>query len=132
MRCAYVRCASSVSAPALPKGWDAEGTVFIQGGSKVDFEVAGGQVVAAYVEAGSTGTLTVRNPRPGSASSVVDGSTGATILAATAASSLSFPVQAGHWYAIVDASAGGGLQNVKVTGTPATTAKTFGPARIGL
>jgi hypothetical protein len=119
-------------APALPKGWDAEGTLFIQGGSKVDFEISGGEVVAFFVEAGSTTTLTVRNPHPGSASSVVDGDTGATILAATAASSLSFPTQAGHWYAIVDVSAGGVLPDVHVTGTPATAAKTFGPARIGL
>jgi hypothetical protein len=119
-------------APALPKGWDAQGTVFIEGGSKVHFAVAGGEVVAVFVEAELTTTLNVRNPYPGSTSSVVDGANGAIVLAATAGSPLSFPVQAGHWYAIVDAGAGGGLHAIQVTGSPATTAKTFGSSRIGL
>ena len=117
-------------APALPPGWDAAGSVFIQGGSKVDFQVTAGVVVAAIVEAGSTGAVTARNPWPGSATSVVDGETSATVLPATSASQLSFPAQAGHWYALLPA--GGALPSVQVTGAPASAAKTFGPVKIGL
>ena len=119
-------------APALPKDWNAEGSLFIQGGSKVDFQIVGGTVVVAIVEAGSTATITARNPWPGGSASVIDGVTGATTLAATSASPLSFPTQAGHWYAIIPASAGGTIPSVNVTGTPATSKKTFGPVQIGL
>jgi len=119
-------------APALPKGWDAAGSLFIPGGSKVDVEIAGGQVRAVFVEAGSTQTFAARNPWAGIAATVVEGNAGATVLGATAASTLSFSVQAGRWYAILPASAAGALPSVHVTGTPATAAKSFGAARLGL
>jgi hypothetical protein len=119
-------------APALPKDWDAEGSLFIQGGSKVDFQITGGTVVVVIVEAGSTATFMARNPWPGGTASVIDGVTGATTLAATSVSPLSFPAQAGHWYAIIPGSAGGTIPSVNVTGTPATSKKTFGPVQIGL
>ena len=118
-------------APALPSGWNAAGTLFIQGG-KVDFQVEAGAVVAVFVEAGSTAKIQVRNPWPTSTTSVVDGDTKATVLAATAANPLSIPVQAGHWYALLPASAKGVIPTVQVTGTPATAAKKFGPVQIGL
>ena len=118
--------------PALPAGWDAEGSLFIEGGSKVDFQIQDGAVVVAIVEVGSTGTFTARNPWPGGTATVVDGTTGATLLPATAANPLSFPVQAGHWVALLPASAHGVVPNVLVTGTPASAAKTFGPVQIGL
>jgi hypothetical protein len=54
------------------------------------------------------------------------------MLAATTAATLSFGVQTGHWYAIVDVTAGGGLPAVHVTGSPATAAKTYGTAHLGL
>ncbi len=38
--------------PAWPKAWDAAGTVFIHGSSKVDVQVKGGALVLAIVEAG--------------------------------------------------------------------------------
>jgi hypothetical protein len=119
-------------APALPSGWDAAGSLFIQGGSKVDFQVGGGVVTAAIVEAGSTAMFAARTPWPGSMVSVVDGFTSATVLPATSVSPLSFPIQAGHWYVMLPASAAGVLPNVHITGTPATAAKTFGSVQIGL
>jgi hypothetical protein len=119
-------------APALPSGWNAAGTIYIQGNSKVDFEVQGGAVVAVFVEAGSTGKIQVRNPWTTGTTSVVDGDTKATVLAATSATPLSFQVQAGHWYALLPASAKGVIPTVQVTGTPAAGKKTFGPVQIGL
>lgn len=119
-------------APSLPSGWDAAGTIFVQGGSKVDFQTKAGAVTAAIVEAGSTGTIQVRNPWPGTATTVIDGTTGKTALAATSASPFSLPVHAGHWYAMLPASDNGILPSVTVTGTPATAKKTFGPVQIGL
>ena len=119
-------------APAWPQGWDAAGTIYIQGNSKVDVQVQSGKVVMAIVEAGSTGSVTVRNPWSGQPTAVVDGGTKATVVASTMANTLAIPAMAGHWYAIVPAAAAGALPAVQVTGTPATGKKTFGPISIGL
>jgi hypothetical protein len=116
--------------PALPAGWSAAGTVFVQGGSKVDFQIKSGAVSAVFVEVGSTGTVTARNPWPGGSTQVVDGDTGKTIAPATPAAQVTFPGVAGHWVALVPA--GSAVPTVKVTGAPATAAKTFGPVTIGL
>jgi hypothetical protein len=86
----------------------------------------------AIVEAGSTGSVTVRNPWSGQPTAVVDGGTKATVVASTMANTLAIPAMAGHWYAIVPAAAAGALPAVQVTGTPATGKKTFGPISIGL
>ncbi len=119
-------------APAWPSGWSGAGTVFVQGGAKVDVVVQGGSVSFAIVEAGTTGSIHVRNPWSGQEALVVDGSTQATVVAATAAGTFTLPAVAGHWYAILPASSGGTLPSVQITGTPATQAKTFGPVAIGL
>src|SRR5439155_393578 len=52
-------------APAWPKTWDVSGIIYIQGASKVDVQLQGGQVVMAVIEAGSSWMMQVRNPWPG-------------------------------------------------------------------
>jgi hypothetical protein len=52
-------------APAWPSGWDASGTVAVQGRTKVDVQMEGGTLATAAILAGTTQTLTVRNPWPG-------------------------------------------------------------------
>ena len=66
-------------ARAWPSGWDAAGTVYVQGGSKVDVQVEGGVIATAAIHAGTTETMTVRNPWPGQQAEVVNGSTGAVL-----------------------------------------------------
>jgi hypothetical protein len=119
-------------APAWPQGWDGAGTIYIQGKSKVDVQVQSGKVVMAIVEAGSTGSIMVRNPWSGQSAVVVDGGTKTTVVASTTANTLTVPTVAGHWYAIVPAAMATALPTVAVTGTPATAKKTFGPVSIGL
>ncbi|MFL6110085.1 MAG: ricin-type beta-trefoil lectin domain protein [Catenulispora sp.] len=120
-------------APALPPGWDAAGTVAIQGGSKVDVQVQGGTITTAAIQAGSTRTLTVRNPWPGGQALVVDGTTGATIVAATTATTLSIPATAGSTYLVEQPSAPTtSLPFAQVTGTPARTYRQLGNVSIGL
>lgn len=87
-------------APAWPSGWDASGTVYIQGGSKVDVQIEGGTITTAAIQAGTTETMTVRNPWQGSQAEVVNGSTGAVVVSPTTASTLSLPVTAGSSYLI--------------------------------
>ena len=121
-------------APAWPSGWDASGTVYIQGGSKVDVQVEGGTIATAAIQAGTTQTMTVRNPWPGSQAEVVNGSTGAVVVSATTSTTLSVPVTAGSSYLIEQPSSPTtSLPFAQVTGTQATSAKHLGgKVQIGL
>ena len=121
-------------APAWPSGWNASGTVYIQGGSKVDVQVEGGTLATAAIQAGTTETMSVRNPWPGEQAEVVNGSTGAVVVAATTATTLSVPVTAGSSYLVEQPSAlTTSLTYAQVTGTQATTYKTLGgKVQIGL
>ena len=120
-------------APALPPGWDAAGTVAIQGGSKVDVQVQGGTLATAAIQAGTTTTLTVRNPWPGQQAEVVDGSSGATVVAATTAATLSVPVTAGSTYLVEQPAAPTtSLPFAQVTGTAARSYRQLGNVSIGL
>ena len=121
-------------APAWPSGWDASGTVYIQGGSKVDVQVEGGVIATAAIQAGTTETMTVRNPWSGQQAEVVNGSTGAVVVAATTSGTLSVPVTAGSSYLIEQPSAPTtSLAFAQVTGVQATAAKHLGgKVQIGL
>ena len=120
-------------APAWPSGWDASGTVYIQGGSKVDVQVEGGTLATAAIQAGTTGTMTVRNPWPGQQAQVVNGSTAAVVVSPTSNATLSVPVTAGQSYLVEQPSSPTtSLPFAQVTGTKATTAKHLGGVQIGL
>jgi molybdopterin-binding protein len=118
-------------APAWPQGWDAEGTIYIQGNSKVDVQVQDGQVTTAIVEAGSTGMLNVRNAWNGQPATVVDGTANQIVIESDASSTLSVPITMNHWYAITPHGQPM-VTPIVVTGTPATTARKLGPQAIGL
>jgi hypothetical protein len=120
-------------APAWPSGWDVSGTVYVQGGSKVDVQVEGGTLATAAIEAGSTRTMTVRNPWPGQQAEVVDGSTGAVVVAPTTASTFGVAVSAGRSYLVQKPSAPTtSLSFAQVTGSAARTSRSLGNATIGL
>jgi hypothetical protein len=109
------------------------GTVYIQGGSKVDVQVEGGTLATAAIEAGTTQTMTVRNPWPGQQAEVVNGATGAVVLAPTTAATLAVPVTAGQSYLVQRPSAPTtALPFAQVTGAPARTNRTLGNVTIGL
>jgi len=120
-------------APAWPSGWDVSGTVYIQGGSKVDVQVEGGTLATAAIEAGSTRTMTVRNPWSGQQAEVVDGSTGAVVVSATTAATFSVPVTAGRSYLVQRPSAPTtSLPFAQVTGAAARSSRALGNVTIGL
>ena len=120
-------------APAWPSGWNGSGTVYIQGGSKVDVQVEGGTIATAAIQAGTTQTMTVRNPWPGQQAEVVNGSSGAVVVGATTASTFSVPVTAGSTYLVEQPSSPTtSLPFAQVTGSQATTAKHLGGVSIGL
>jgi hypothetical protein len=120
-------------APAWPSGWDASGTVYIQGGSKVDVQLEGGTLATAAIQAGTTSTMTVRNPWSGQQAEVVNGSTGAVVVAPTTTSTFSVPVTAGQSYLVEQPSSPTtSMSFAQVTGTQATSAKHLGSVSIGL
>jgi Carbohydrate binding module (family 6)/F5/8 type C domain/Abnormal spindle-like microcephaly-assoc'd, ASPM-SPD-2-Hydin len=120
-------------APAWPSSWNASGTIYIQGGSKVDVQVEGGVITTAAIQAGTTQTMTVRNPWAGQQAEVVNGSTGAVVVSPTTSTTLSVPVTAGSSYLIEQPSSlTTSLPFAQVTGTQATAAKHLGNVQIGL
>ena len=121
-------------APAWPSGWDGSGTVYIQGGSKVDVQMEGGTLATAAIVAGSTTTMTVRNPWPGQQAEVVNGSSGAVVVSPTTATDFSVPVTAGSSYLVEQPSSPTtSLAFAQLTGTQATGYKTLGgDVQIGL
>ncbi|QFG26197.1 hypothetical protein [Actinomadura sp. WMMB 499] len=63
-------------ASAWPEGWNAAGSVQVEGGHRVSTEVRDGAPNLVGVEAASDGTLAIANPWPGRRVRVVDGGTG--------------------------------------------------------
>ena len=119
-------------APAWPKEWDVDGTVYTQRKGKVDVQVRDGVPVTVAVESGADGQMLVRNPWPGQRAEVVLSDTGQRI-AGTDESTLQFRVSAGKSYLIQRA----GTPNSKlrfeaVNGSPAVTPKSLGTRHIGL
>ena len=120
-------------APAWPSGWDVSGTVSIQGNSKVDVQVENGTIATAAIQAGTTQTMQVRNPWPGHAVEVVNGSSNAVVVASTTTATFSLPVTSGQTYLVEQPCAlTTSLPFAQVTGTVATTDKHMANVQIGL
>ena len=121
-------------APAWPSGWDGAGTVYVQGGTKVDVQVEGGALATAAIQAGSTGTITVKNPWQGQQAQVVNGSSGAVVVSPTTAATFGLPMTAGSSYLVEQPSnPTTSMAFAQVTGTAATTYRTLGgKVQIGL
>src|SRR3954447_13776648 len=90
-------------APAIPSGWDVEGTVSLQHKSKVHVQVQGGTVTTAVVESRADHDVPVRNPWPGKDVQVLDGTT--VVVPATRADTFTIPAKAGKAYVIQQPSA---------------------------
>jgi len=116
-------------APALPTGWDADATVFIQHRGKVDVQVRGGVPVTVAIEAGADVAQRVRNPWPGQLVRVV--TAGHVVVSPTNATEFTVPLRAGRSY-LVELVGAPTLPFAPVTDSPATAARTLGPVAIGL
>ena len=119
-------------APGWPSGWDADGTVYIQHKSKAYVQIRNGTLVTVAVDAGATGSLTVRNPWPGQSVTVVDGA-GTTVATTQTSGTFAIAAQAGKAYLIQRASAPTtALPFAAVGGSPATAPRTLNGRSIGL
>jgi len=119
-------------APGWPSGWTADGTVYIQHKGKVHVQISNGTLTTVAIDAGATGTLTVRNPWPGQSVTVIDNA-GATVVPAQTAPTVNIPAQAGRSYLVQRTAAPTtALPFAAVTGSPATTPKSLNGRVIGL
>lgn len=119
-------------APAWPKDWDADATVFIQHRGKVHIQICKGELLTVVIETGASGTMRVRNPWPGEKVEVVDARTAAVVLPSSQAPVLEFPVQAGDACTLRK----GGVESTPaleaVSGNRSITPKTLGSRSIGI
>jgi hypothetical protein len=119
-------------APAIPPGWNFDGSVFVRARTRVDVQVHGGAVTTVVLEPGITQQIRVRNPWPGQAVDVLS-NTGASILRADREAILRIPVVAGTRYLLSRRDQPGAKEKfAPVSGLPASDVKKLGPVRIGL
>lgn len=120
-------------APAVPPGWDVDGSVYVQGRTKVDVQVRDGMVTTVVIEADTAQNLRVRNPWPGQMVDIIAGSSGARVVKGDSRSVLTFHATAGVRYLLErEGSPVSAMRFAPVSGTPARTAKRMGGVQIGL
>ena len=120
-------------APAIPPGWDFDGSVYVRGKTKIDVQTRNGMAAAVVIEAGTAQPLKIRNPWPGKPVDVVSANTGMTVVADVTSPVIEFATVAGTTYIIENhGPADANLHLAPVSGTRATTAKRLGPVQIGL
>jgi hypothetical protein len=121
-------------APAWPKDWDVDGTVYIQNRGRVHVQIRGGVPVTVAIDAGVSGRLRVRNPWPGQLVEVLRGDDANRIFEAkSAVSDLDFHVEGGQSYLIQRrGNPNMNLRFAVVGGTRATAPKRLGSRLIGI
>jgi hypothetical protein len=120
-------------APAVPPGWDVDGSVYVGGRTKVDVQVTDGIVTTAVIEVGAAQNFRVRNPWPGQAVDIVVGSNGTRAVKGDAAPVLTFHAEAGVRYLLErEDSPVSSMRFTAISGVPAVTARKLGHAQIGL
>jgi alpha-L-fucosidase 2 len=116
-------------APAVPRLWSCEGSVWVRGRNRVDVQVQAGVPTTVAIEAGSTTTLHIRNPWPGQAVEAIEGES-KVVMKPTSTAIFDLPVHAGETY-LLKRTTTEKLPFALLTGRPATQAKKLGPVQIG-
>lgn len=120
-------------APAIPPGWDFDGTVSARGNTKVNVQVKDGVVKTVVIDAGATQPLKIRNPWPGQPVDILFGKTGVKVAKNVTGPVITFRAVAGTSYLIERVGAPvTNLTFAPVSGTPAHSAKKLGRVQLGL
>jgi hypothetical protein len=120
-------------APAIPPGWDFDGSVFVRGKTKVDVQVRNGIPKTVVIESGIAQPIKLRNPWPGQALDVISGTTGTKVVDGSAGQVITFKGAAGERYLVQRHGEPTANQRFEsISGTPAITAKSLGKVQIGL
>jgi Glycosyl hydrolase family 95 catalytic domain len=118
-------------APAVPPGWDMDGSVYVRGNTKVDVQTLNGRPTTVVIESGSNAALRVANPWSGRALQVIDAASGKSLPTTTEHAIVSFAATIGHNY-LLEPSGAAPLPFAAITAAPATQARKLGPVQIGL
>ena len=123
-------------APAVPPGWNAEGTIFLQHRSKVHVQVQDGVITtAAVVNGPAARDIKVKNPWPGQDVQVVNGAGSTVVVPTSTAAIITIPAAAGGAYLVQRPSAPTtALPTAPISGAAPTAARhlTGTNAKIGL
>lgn len=120
-------------APAVPSGWDFDGSVFVRGRTKIDVQVRNGVPSTVVIESGITQHLKVRNPWPGQPVDVIAGKGSTKVAAGTTADVITFKAAAGMSYLVErHDKPTTTLPFEVISGTAAQNAKRLGPVQLGL
>lgn len=120
-------------APAWPRDWDVDGTVYLQHGGKADVQICDGRILSVGLEIRNAGTVRIRNPWPHEKVQVIDALDSSVALPASSAAILEFPAHAATAYLLRrTAVANEPLPFAAVSGSPATAPKTLGSRTIGI
>jgi hypothetical protein len=120
-------------APAIPPGWNAEGTVSLQHRSQVHVQVQDGAITtAAIVNGPAAREIRVKNPWPGEDVQVVSGSDpGTVVVPTTSAAIITIPAAANGSYLVQRPSAPtAALPKAPISGTPASAARHLAGANV--
>ena len=117
-------------APAIPPGWDFDGSVYVRGKTKIDVQTRNGGITGVVVEANEPHAIEIRNPWPHESVDVVSADTGRSMAAETGPT-VRFTTASGGVY-ILQRHDESDAHLQPVGGTPATSAKRFGRVQIGL
>lgn len=120
-------------APAIPPGWDFEGTVAVRGKTKVDVQTRDGRPVTVVIEPGSAQTIRLRNPWPGERVDVIESGSGRSVVTSDAGATIEFSARAGERYLVARHDAPvKRMEFAPVRGVPASQAKRLGTVQIGI
>lgn len=117
-------------APALPPGWDFDGSVYVRGKTKVDVQTRKGTVTAVVIEAGTPQHFRIRNPWANETVDVISANSGKALVSVTG-TTIEFDASAPGIY-VLEQHGNGRAYFAPVSGTAATSAKRFGGVQIGL
>ncbi len=118
-------------APALPSNWSVSGTVFVQGKSKVHVQFQNGTLAFGVLEAGTTGTVSVRNPWERDTRRRSSTTPARPVVAPTTGTTLAINAQEGRSY-LIKRSSDATPRAVRVTGTAATVVRTLVSRTLGV
>jgi alpha-L-fucosidase 2 len=120
-------------APAIPTGWDFDGSVFVRGKTKIDIQVRDGVPTTVVIESGIAQRLKIRNPWPDQPIDVIAGNTGTKIVDGATAAVITFRGAAGTTYLVERRRVPTGNQRfTPIGGTPAASAKRLERVQLGL
>jgi hypothetical protein len=116
--------------PAIPPGWDFDGSVYVRGKTKVDVQTRNGVVTAVEIEAGMPQHFRIRIPWSNETVDVISADSGKAPISASGPT-IQFDARSCGIYALVQHKEGRASFEL-VSGRQATSAKRLGRVQIGL